>query len=96
MIPEKNIIEYLPEYQESLTMYKFIDRMSILILFYQNENSYDKKFILEAIKLKKNSLNNIFLMYKIRKIFLSNKKKIANLIGVHRSTISRFYKKDYC
>lgn len=54
----------------------------------------DEECILQAIKMGNEAMNNIYLMNKIGYLYNFNYSKIAYLLGVHKSTINRYYKKN--
>jgi hypothetical protein len=78
-------------------VYSFIDMFekNILIEYSQNKLTDDTSYIKEAVKLKKESLKNIILMKELLRIYKNNYTKIASVIEVHKSTISRYFKNNH-
>jgi hypothetical protein len=75
-------------------IYSFIDlfEKNIILESFQDKLIDDSEYIQEGIRLKKESLKNIILMKELLRIYKNNYTKIANLIDVHNSTISRYFK----
>jgi hypothetical protein len=57
-------------------------------------NELDNYNIEEAVRLEHKALENIFLMRKIGILYDFNVIKIAKLLNVNKSTISRYYQKN--
>ena len=75
------------------TFYGLIDFIKDYFRDYKEENiiSIDSS-IQKAINLGKNSLKNDELMFSLLKIYKNNYSKIAKTLGVHKSSVSRFFK----
>ncbi len=74
-------------------IYSFIDlfEQNIIIEEQKNIKHTNEFYIEEAIRLKRESLKNTVLMNELLKKY-NNYTIIAKLIGVHKSTISRYFK----
>lgn len=68
---------------------KIIDSFSLDKIQIDNTDNF---YINNAIKLKKNALKNIFLMEKIGYLHNYNCEKIAKLLNLNKSTISKYYR----
>jgi hypothetical protein len=76
-------------------LYDFIDIIEEKITYKIDKVFYNKEFYFqEAVKLQKEALKNNILMRELLNICDNNYTKIANLIGVHKSTISRYFKNE--
>ena len=58
------------------------------------ENICINSSIQKAMILGKYSLKNDELMFSLAKIYKHNYSKISKTLGVHKSSVSRFFKKD--
>jgi hypothetical protein len=92
----EHIDNFIKEYfnDKVNNIYDFIDlfEKNILVASCQNILIDESAYIKEAIKLKRESLKNIILMKELLKIYKNNYTKIASLIEVHKSTVSRYFK----
>lgn len=70
---------------------KLINEDEILNNIYVKNN--ENKYVKEAIKLGREALKNEDLMFKLISIFNNNQSEIASLLGVNKSSVSRFFKR---
>lgn len=75
-------------------IYQYIDlfEQNILLKIQKQTCNNENEYITQAIQLKKESLKNHILMEELLKIYQNNYTKIASILGVHKSTISRYFK----
>jgi hypothetical protein len=94
----QEIIDNSYDKNKNMTLYNFINYFFKIIDFYiANKGSpgdEDEQYILQAIKIGTEAMNNVYLMNKIGYLYNFNYCKIAYLLGVHKSTISRYYNKN--
>lgn len=94
----QEIIDNAYEKNKNMTLYSFINYFFKIIDFYmvnkKSAEDEDEECILQAIKMGNEAMNNIYLMNKIGYLYNFNYSKIAYLLGVHKSTINRYYNKN--
>lgn len=80
----------------NLSIYDLIDSVHTQLYLKKYHLGYhDKeKYIQKALILRKSALKDHELMKKLSIIYNNNYTEIANTIGVHKSTISRYFKKN--
>lgn len=100
---EESISKFIQDHyfflKEKHSLYYFLDSFEKMINAYKVQaitTTYSKEFyIKEGARLGKAAFKNGILMDELLRIYNSNFTNIAILLGVHKSSVSRFFKKRH-
>lgn len=87
------VFNIIKEQIEDFSFYNFIQFLENYFSEYKKDSNIPiESYVQKAIMLGKNSLKDPELMFSLAKIYNSNYSKLAKTLGIHKSSVSRFFK----
>lgn len=94
----KEILDLCYDINLNSDLYSFINYFFIVLDVYiikkQGDDEETTQYIQKAIQMGKQALSNVYLMNKLGSFYNFHYSKIAHLLQVNKSTISRYYNKN--